>query len=345
MLGPALESRRTLGSGRAGLGFALLTIFIAIPASAETADEHDFAAARQQYEQGAVHDENARAQYVRSLAQIVDRRLKEYWKTGKHESDQPDSQIIDAELKNHPVPRNADARKLFQLMVGQWQSPRRIYTFRRDGKCGVEDGPVNEPWRISNNELVQGKGISAMHSTIILLDQDYLIYTDKGNVFFHERVTGDSTTAQPKTAEVVNIPPAQANFGVVVGDIKIVFSDGRSETVTKGGNCMEPHVSEAGNIGWAHCSGFDGKGYALNQKLVVRLIDGAVKTFSPNPNGVFIENWAFADNDSAVVIQSRGHHGPMSFIRYDLANGRVSAKKDGRNDDEPLPAWARSLAN
>jgi hypothetical protein len=358
MSGRALASRSNLGYGRAGLALGGLTILIAISISAETADEHDFTAARQQYERAAVHDETARAQYVRSLAQIIDRRVTEYWKTGKHESEGPDlSQIIDTELKNHPVPKDADTKRLAQLMVGEWQSPRHIYIFRRDGKCGMEDGPVNDPWRIQNNELVQGKGISAMHSTILVLDQDYLIYADKGTVFFHERVKNDSTaqrktervtndsTARPKTAEVVNISPDQADFGVPVGDIKVTFSDGRSETVTHGGNCMEPRVSDTGNIGWTHFSGLDRRGYALDEKLVIRLRNGAVKEFRPSSYGIFIESWAFADHGSAVVMRSRGHHGPSAFIRYDVASGKLMAKEDGHSDDDPPPAWASMLTD
>jgi hypothetical protein len=338
------ESRNTRGSGRAGQALGVLTILIAISVSAETADERDFTAARQKYEQ-STRDETARSQYVQSLAQIVDRRVTEYWRTGRHESEGPDlSQIIDTELKNHPVPKDADAKRLSQLMVGRWRSPRHIYIFRRDGKSGMEDGAVNEPWRIHNNELVQGKGISAMHSTILLLDRDYLIYTDKGTVFFHERVTNDST-AQPKTAEVVNISPDQANFSVPVGDIKVTFSDGRSETVTHGGHCMQPRVSDADNIGWTHFSGLDSRGYALDEKLMIRLRNGAVKEFRPSSYGIFIESWAFADHGSAVVMRSRGHHGPSAFIRYDVASGKLMAKEDGHSDDEPPPAWASMLAD
>lgn len=51
-------------------------------------------------------------------------------------------------------------------------------------------------------------------------------------------------------------------------------------------------------MGWTHCTGFDPKGYALNQKLVIRLLDGTVKEFKPNPMGVFIESWAFATSST-----------------------------------------------
>jgi tetratricopeptide (TPR) repeat protein len=153
-----------------------------------------------------------------------------------------------------------------------------------------------------------------------------------------------NATSLPASAEVVDIPADQAQFGIKAGNIKVTFDDGHTETITKKGNCMEPHVSAKGDVGWIQCTGFDRKGYALNEKLIIRPAKGDQKEFKPDPNAPFIGAWTFVNDDSAVVIQSRSFHGPASFIRYDLATGKVTNKKDGRDDSEPPPTWAQPLS-
>jgi hypothetical protein len=150
---------------------------------------------------------------------------------------------------------------------------------------------------------------------------------------------------KPKSAAVVDIPPAEAELGIKAGNIQVMFTDGHSDNVTKNGNCMKPHVSDKGNMGWTQCTNFDRKGYAMNEKLVIKLVSGGTKEFRPNPSAPFIEDWSFTDNDSAIVIKSRGAHGPASFVRYDLATGRMTQKKDGRSDAEKAPSWAQLLSN
>jgi len=150
--------------------------------------------------------------------------------------------------------------------------------------------------------------------------------------------------SKPESAEVVDIPAAQVNFGIKAGNIKVRFSDGQSKILTRTGNCMEPKVSPTGHVGWTQCSGFDRKGYALNQKLIIHLRNGVAKEFKANPNAPFIVAWAFADNDSGVVIQSMSFHGPSSYIRYDLATEGKTNEKAGRDDSEPLPEWAQPVA-
>jgi uncharacterized repeat protein (TIGR03803 family) len=126
--------------------------------------------------------------------------------------------------------------------------------------------------------------------------------------------------------------------------VKVTFSDGHTEVIRNGGNCMEPHVSAKGDVGWIQCTGFDRKGYALNEKLIIRSAKGDQKEFKPDPKAPFIVAWTFVDNDSAVVIQSMSFHGPSSYSRYDLATERKTNEKAGRDDSEPLPEWARPVA-
>jgi len=87
-------------------------------------------------------------------------------------------------LQKHPAPKNIDSKKLRQLLVGKWESPRRTYVYRANGKCGTQGGPINSNWRIEGNKLIQGD----LSGPIILLNQDYFIYSSRGSVFFHSRV-------------------------------------------------------------------------------------------------------------------------------------------------------------
>lgn len=144
-------------------------------------EKQEFEAAKQEYEQSS-HDEAARATYVTKLAKIRDRQIQNYWKTG--EKNFESATAINEELRKHPVPANSDSRKLSQFLIGKWQSPRRVYIFRENGKWGDEDGAVDGNWRIKSNQLIQ----DGSHGTIILLNSDYFIYAQRDSVFFHARV-------------------------------------------------------------------------------------------------------------------------------------------------------------
>jgi hypothetical protein len=144
--------------------------------------QRDFEAGKQEYEQSP-HDETARLTYVTKLAKIADPLVAEYRQSGRRHDEV--MTVINSEWKKHPVPRDIDSKKLRQLLVGKWDSPRRTYVFRADGKCGAEDGPILGNWRIEGNQLIQG----GSSGTIILLNDDYFIYAgDHDAVFFHTRV-------------------------------------------------------------------------------------------------------------------------------------------------------------
>ena len=144
--------------------------------------QRDLEAAKQEYEQSS-HDEAARLTYVTKLARIADPLVAEYRQSGRRHDEV--MTVINSEWKKHPAPRDIDSKKLRQLLVGKWDSPRRTYVFRADGKCGAEDGPISGNWRIEGNQLIQGDS----SGTIILLNDDYFIYAgDHEAVFFHTRV-------------------------------------------------------------------------------------------------------------------------------------------------------------
>lgn len=154
-----------------------------------------------------------------------------------------------------------------------------------------------------------------------------------------------ATAASPKSATIVDVPAKYVGGWLIPGNVKVLFADGHSELWTKQGNCMKPLVSTNGIVGWVHFTKEDERGYFMNDTLQLRLPDGSTKDFAPNKHGPFIEQWGFAEDNTAVVIQSRGGHGPALFIKYEIASGRVTGHQDGFVPDEQMPKWAKPYAD
>ena len=162
---------------------AFIVALIVGQASAQNAEKKDLEAARKEY-QASAHDESARVRCVTKLAQIRERQLHQYWQDGNRSPEEEKTvREVNSELQKHPAPPNSDAKKLARLLVGSWQSPRRVYIFRADGKWGSEGGSLSGNWRISGNQLIE----DGSHGTITLIDQNYFIYSEKGDLFFHVR--------------------------------------------------------------------------------------------------------------------------------------------------------------
>jgi tetratricopeptide (TPR) repeat protein len=335
----------------------------------KTSEDANFEAAKAEYDTSS-HDEAARVRYVTKLADIYYQFLQNEWANGrKRELEGGD--LVFEELTKYPAPADSDSKKLSHLLIGEWAAPRHgnPYDFRADGKWGRAGSSLDDHWRIKGNQFFARDATGKIDEggTIILLNNDYFIYADgNGYATFYARfqkaladakriqkqAEAASQQTPPGTAvsrivstEVVDIPSAHADAGIKAGDIKITFGDSRTEVVTKNGNCMQPHVSVKGDVGWIRCTGFDRKGYALNDKIVVISSDGGEREFKPLATAPFIGEWNFAADGSAIVIQSMSFHGPSSYARYDLATGKMTNKKDGRNDSEPAPDWAQPLSD
>ncbi len=169
-------ARRTLG--------AALAVFLVGQTCAMAGDAEEVRQAKLEYEQARPRDaEAARLAYVTRLAKIADRLITHYRQSGQRNDDIMTT--INAEWIKHPAPPNSDSEKMSQLLIGKWESPRRTYVFRRDGKYGSEDGSVDTPWKVRGNKIIFGSSDKAI---IILLDSDFLIYAEKGTPFFHSRV-------------------------------------------------------------------------------------------------------------------------------------------------------------
>ena len=103
-------------------------------------------------------------------------------------------------------------------------------------------------------------------------------------------------------------------------------------------------VSKGGDVGWSvWTDSFPGRYGHSYEILRLRGRDGAIKEFKPN--AFFIEDWGFGDDDKAIVIESMKHHGPYSFIEYDVATGKVLDSVDGYRDYADLPAWAKPYSD
>ena len=162
-------------------------------------------------------------------------------------------------------------------------------------------------------------------------------------------LAGVVQNSKPSSATVVVVPSDFDSFMVQTGNIQITFSDGHSEVWTAEGNCTSPHVSSNGDVGWIRVdkSKIDlvAKNRQGDDKLIVQLPDGKRKEFVPNAAAPFIGNWSFADNDTAVAIQSSGYHGPRFYIKYDLSTGKVLGEIDRYVAYDELPSWARQISD
>jgi len=105
---------------------------------------------------------------------------------------------------------------------------------------------------------------------------------------------------------------------------------------------MYAQVSPAGLVGWTRYTERNHYGEPVNSILRIRSLDGTIKDFQHGP---FIEQWAFADNDAAVVIKSRGRHGPANYIKYSLRTGKVIDSVGLSTRYEDMPQWAQPLAD
>jgi len=96
---------------------------------------------------------------------------------------------INSECQKLPYPKDVDSKKLKQLIVGTWASPRRHYVYLANGKWGQEGGAITGNWRIQGNQLIQG----TESGSIILLTPEYFVYSvpnpgGGSDVMFHSRV-------------------------------------------------------------------------------------------------------------------------------------------------------------
>jgi hypothetical protein len=159
-----------------------------------------------------------------------------------------------------------------------------------------------------------------------------------------------SSDSIPKSASIVIVFSPYDEFLVPTGDVKVTFSDGRSEVWTHSGDCHDVKVSTRGSVGWIRMDKkhVDTHRMMLTGKdsLVVRLPDGKIKEFAPYDENVGIMDWRFVDGGKTIVVRSMGFHGPSSYANYDISTGRlIDACGPTYTPYDKLPLWAKPLAD
>ena len=156
---------------------------VAVATSLAAAEPRGLATLKKEYAQNAHPDEAARVNYVRMLADLRATQAK-------HNGNW---QAVDAELRKHPAPKDANSAAYTKLRIGEWTSPRHGYVYRKDGTWSmtpVEPGATHGKWKIAGNQYFDGAGADMTKYTIILLTSKDFIFTDGQVVFFEKRGRG-----------------------------------------------------------------------------------------------------------------------------------------------------------
>jgi hypothetical protein len=172
-----------------------IAILVVAQVSVVGAEKQDFEAAKQAFEQRS-RDETARLAYVTKLAQIADGLVTGYRRGDRGDQHEELMRAVNSELRKHPMPRNVDSRKLSQLLIGEWESPRHTYVFRADGTYGVAD-EQRDKWRIDGNEYID----DVSRGPIVLLDHNYFIYACGQGVIIYTRASSASSGNGDKPAD------------------------------------------------------------------------------------------------------------------------------------------------
>lgn len=160
-------------------------------------------------------------------------------------------------------------------------------------------------------------------------------------------VAGTALSADiiPVKAEIVEVPAERRDWGEPIGNVRVTFSDGRKEMWTREGRALLPKVAASGYVGWSRYTQRNSRGEPVNSILRVLLSEKDIKDFNAPEGRPFIEEWDFTDKDTAVVIKSRGRHGPANFVKYDLKSGKRLASVEGYKPYDQLPDWAKPFSD
>jgi hypothetical protein len=149
----------------------------------------------------------------------------------------------------------------------------------------------------------------------------------------------------PKSVSITDVPGERRGCRIHIGNIKVLFTDGHSEVWTTFGKCMITHISTSGLVGWTRYDERNKHQEPVNSTLRLRFPNGKIKDFAAASYGQYIEEWGFTDGEASIFIKSRWRHGPASFIKYDIASGKVNRKVELRTPYHGLPKWAQSYAD
>jgi hypothetical protein len=123
---------------------------------------------------------------VTSLARLRDKFARDRGNTGW--------QAVDAEIRRHPAPKDADSKALSALRVGKWRSPRHDYLYRKDGSwtmLPIEGETTHGRWHIEGNWYFDSASVDLPQKgryTLILLNAKDFIFADGADIFYETRL-------------------------------------------------------------------------------------------------------------------------------------------------------------
>jgi len=103
-------------------------------------------------------------------------------------------QAIDAEIKEHPAPKDSDSKALSRLILGKWESPRHDYLYRADGTWTMlpaDPDTTHGTWRIDGNQYSDTAATDPPQTsqyTIILISRRDFVFADQEDVFYEVRI-------------------------------------------------------------------------------------------------------------------------------------------------------------
>ena len=169
----------------------LLAALLAAAAPLQAQEQKDVEAAKAKYlSEVRVSGEAARLNYIHTLLEMHD-KLMEIGK-GPQWTDAVYARFraIDDAMRLYPAPASSDSAKLSKLRLGKWRSPRHDYLYRKDGTWTML--PIESPetthgtWKIKGNQSIEW----GTPYTIILLDENDFIFTEKdGTAYYERRIT------------------------------------------------------------------------------------------------------------------------------------------------------------
>lgn len=148
----------------------------------KTSENRSLKAAKVEYEASS-HDEAARVRYVTKLAAMLGEGMEYWWRTHDRMGG-PNLDGVQEELVKHPAPGSVDSTTLSRLLIGKWLSPRHVYEFRADGTYGMADTEQRDKWQIDGNKYID----DVSRGKIILIDDNYFVYTEGQGLVFYLRV-------------------------------------------------------------------------------------------------------------------------------------------------------------
>ena len=161
---------------------------------------------------------------------------------------------------------------------------------------------------------------------------------------FFSALANEAAAAGPMPKSVALVYPPADTAGFEIGMVQVTFADSHKEFFDKSDKCGRPQISQGGDVGWSvWTDSFPGRYGHSNEILRLRTHAGILKEF--RPDSLFIQGWGFVDHHKAIVIASMAHHGPMSYIKYSIASGKVLGHADDSQQYGELPQWAQPFSD